>query len=169
MAERPASHPPFRQLAEPIAALAGRLVARRGFPHALVLAHWPDIVGAEAAPLTLPERISYPPRQRRRGTLIVRVASPSLAVELAHAEPRLIAAFNLYAGGEVIAKVRLRHGPLPAAAVRALPRPSPVPAAGRGAAPLPDLAAIEDLQLRQALARLGEALAAGEGGALESP
>jgi len=171
MAEGSGAKPPFRELAEPIAALTRRIVGRRGFPHALLFGQWPDIVGAEVARYALPERIDYPPRRRTGGTLVVRVSSPSLAVEIQHAAPTIIAAFNLHAGFAAIAALRLRHGPLPEVAA-ALPAPLlPAEAPSVVASHLPAvhkpetgadeaaLSAISDPELREALRRFGRALA----------
>ncbi len=156
----------FRELAEPIAALSRRIVGSRGFPHAGLFERWPDIVGGEIARYAVPERIDYPPRRRTLGTLVVRTASPSLAVELQHMAPAIIAAFNLHAGFAAVQAVRLRHGPLPAGAV--LP-PPPTALARRDAPPFanarrldseePPLSTIDDPELREALRRLAQALA----------
>jgi hypothetical protein len=153
----------FRELAEPIAALTRRIVGSRGFPHAALFERWPDIVGVEIARYAVPERIDYPPRRRTLGTLVIRTASPSLAVELQHMAPAIIAAFNLHAGLIAIQAVRLRHGPLPAGAA-ALPaaggaRRDPEPVANTLPIDEQPLSAIADPELRDALRRLAEALA----------
>jgi hypothetical protein len=148
----------FRRLAEPLAAITRRVVARRGFPHPGVIQHWPDIVGPEAARYSLPERIDLPRRQRDRGTLMIRVASPSVALELLHSAPAIVAAFNLYCGRATIVALRLRHAPLPPPDGERREDPSPTPAICPPEEVESDLVDVSDQDLRAALNDLGQAL-----------
>lgn len=153
-----------RALGEAVAALTRPIVAKRGFARGGLVAEWPTIVGERLAANSLPERVSYPPKQRRDGTLHLRVASGSLAMELQHLEPQLIERINGYLGHPAIARVRLIQGPLPAV----VPKPSP-PAPQRpltGAeedALAQRLAGVDDPDLRAALADLGRAVIARRG------
>ncbi len=113
-----------RALGEAVAALTRPIVGKRGFVRGGLIAEWVTIVGERLAASSLPERVSYPPKQSRGGTLHLRVASGSLAMELQHLEPELIERINGYFGYDAIGRVRLIQGPLPQtapAATRPLP------------------------------------------------
>lgn len=150
-----------RALGEAIAALTRPIVGKRGFVRGGLIAEWVTIVGERLAASSLPERVSYPPKQSRGGTLHLRVGSGSLAMELQHLEPELIQRINGYFGYDAIARVRLIQGPLPEPD-RGPPRPRPP-------RPLTDaeegvlaerLHGIGDAELRSALAALGRAVLA---------
>lgn len=154
-----------RALGEAVAALTRPIVAKRGFARAGLVAEWATIVGDRLASSSVPERVSYPPKQSRDGTLHLRVASGSLAMELQHLEPELIERINGYFGYPAIARVRLIQGPLPAAASRpARPLPPRSLTSEEEHALGERLAGVGDADLRSALAALGRAVMA-RGGA----
>ena len=158
MSWRPAG---ARALGEAVAALTRPIVGKRGFVRGGLIAEWETIVGERLAASSLPERVSYPPKQSRGGTLHLRVASGSLAMELQHLEPVLIERINGYFGYDAIARVRLIQGPLPDVAprlARPLP-PRPLTAAEEQALG-ERLAGVGDPELRSALAALGRAVMA---------
>lgn len=155
-----------RALGEAVAALTRPIVGRRGFVRGGLIAEWETIVGERLAASSVPERVSYPPKQSRDGTLHLRVASGSLAMELQHFEPELIERINGHFGYPAIARVRLIQGPLPEPARRpALPLP-PRPLTSAEEDVLAErLAGVGDADLRSALAALGRAvMARGEAG-----
>ena len=138
---------------------------RHGFPSADLLADWPEIIGAEYARITMPERLVWPrgaepapdedltPRgfknARRVGaTLVLRVEGPR-AIEIQHIAPQLLERINVYFGYRAITELRLVQGPVRRDRKPASDAERPAP----GAAAID--ADIKDDGLRDALARLG--------------
>jgi hypothetical protein len=126
-----------------------RPVLRKRAPSiAALLAEWEAIVGPAIAAVTVPRRLAA-------GTLTL-AASPPIALELQHLAPQLLARVNTYLGSE--AATRLRFAPSAVAAPRQkVPRPPSPEALAEVAA---SVAVLPEGALRDALARLGEALAA---------
>ncbi|WP_254434946.1 DUF721 domain-containing protein [Magnetospirillum sp. UT-4] len=125
---------------------------RHGFAGAALVVDWPAIVGSAVAAHTLPLRIKFPPKERTGGTLEVKVASSAFATELQHLEPLILERINGYFGWQAVARLKLRHGPLPKRAAAAAPPPPDAEAAERLAG---TLARVDDPDLRAALERLG--------------
>ena len=115
-----------------------------------MLLDWPDVVGAEIAARTCPERLD------RAGTLRIRVAG-AFGVELTHLEPLVRERINAYFGYEAVKRLSLVHGPVVAPRAR---RTQPVqPMGGEDAAKLEQyLEDTTDPKLRAALERLGRAI-----------
>jgi hypothetical protein len=131
---------------------------KHGFVSGALVVDWPAIVGSAVASHTLPLRIKFPPKERGEGTLEIKVASSAFATELQHLEPLIIERINGYFGWNAVARLRLRHGPLPERkrGRTALPPPDG-PTSERLAAALDK---VEDPALREVLARLGKYVAA---------
>ena len=144
----------------PVGAVTRPLVGRHGFAGGAMIVDWPAIVGAAIAAYTLPTRVRFPPGERSGGTLEIKVANSAFATELQHLEPLIVERINGYFGWAAVARLKLRHGPLPRR-----PSPAPTAAAGATAAPSPRLAGllerVEDPELRAVLERLGRHLAGG--------
>lgn len=141
-----------------MAAVTRPLIGKRGFVRGGLIAEWETIVGERLAASSLPERVSYPPKQSRGGTLHLRVATGSLAMELQHLEPKLIEKINGYFGYDAVARVRLVQGPVPQV-MRRSKRPAPRPLSEAEETALADqLAGLGDDELRAALAALGRAV-----------
>lgn len=128
---------------------------RHGLAGGALVVDWAAIVGGAVAAHAMPLRIKFPPKERTDGTLVVKVASSAFATELQHLEPLILERINGYFGYRAVARLQLRHGPLPR---RAAPRPPPPPPTGEAPATAA-LARIEDPDLREALERLGRRLA----------
>lgn len=126
---------------------------RHGFANGALVLDWPAIVGSAVAAHTLPLRIRFPPRERSGGTLEIKVANSAFATELQHLEPLVLERINGYFGWAAVARIRLRHGPLPVRKVTAMAAPTPSPAAEERLAKT--LERVEDPQLRAVLERLG--------------
>ena len=131
--------------------------ARHGFAQADVATHWDDIVGAELARHSLPERITWPrgpggEARKAGGTLVVR-AAPGRALDLQYETPRLIGRINSYFGYEAVAKLRIVQtaGPLRGGAEPGAPAPDGIDE--------PVVEAIDDQGLKAALQRLGRGVA----------
>ena len=148
-----------RALAAVVAAVTRPLFGRRGLADGAIVGDWAAVVGPRLAELSAPERIVYPRGERRQGTLHLRVAGGSLAVELQHLEPLVVERVNGYFGYQAVARLKLIHGPLPA------PEPTATPAP-RALTPAEDemlrrlLAGVEDRELQGALESLGRAVRA---------
>ena len=146
--------PGLRPVGVAASRLAGPIVARHGGGVlARLKADWPAIVGAELAAATWPQALG------RDGVLKLRVAA-AIALELQHRAPLLIERINLFLGRPAILRLVLVQGPLPLAP---LPRPEPASRLTDQEAEAIErqIAAIDDSELRAALARLGKSVASG--------
>ncbi|MGH7090526.1 MAG: DUF721 domain-containing protein, partial [Stellaceae bacterium] len=131
------------------------------FAVAQLVTEWAAIVGPDWAEKMAPERLSFPPGERRDGTLHLRVA-PALALEVQHRAPLLLERINGFFGYGAVARLKLVQGPLPRASRPKRPDPPVLPAAEKAALDR-RLAGIEDEELREALRRLGTAVLGGRG------
>jgi len=142
--------------------IAGAAFEKHGFPSADLLADWPEVIGAEFAGITAPERLVWPRgaepehgddrapvgfknARRVAATLVLRVEGPR-AIEIQHIAPQLLERINVYFGYRAISELRLVQGP-----VNRQPEPEPPQPLNE---PVPIDADIEDQDLRTALARL---------------
>ena len=155
----------MRREPRPIADLVGRAIdpacRRRGFASSELVTLWPELVGAEVAEGSRPEKLVWPRRRGEAGegepaTLMVSADGPT-ALILTHAGPQLVERLNAFLGWRAIARIRVEQNF----------RPPPPPRVHRRIRPLaPDEAAavaaraggIADGGLRQALERLGRAV-----------
>jgi hypothetical protein len=105
--------------------------------------------------------VSWPTALGRDGVLKLRAASTA-ALELQHRAPLLIERINLFFGRLVVTRLALVQGPLPLDSPPSRAGLRPLAADGtelvRGG-----LSGIADPQLREALARLGRAVAGTKG------
>jgi hypothetical protein len=158
---KPASSYP-RPLAEVLRKTLTDAFAKQGFASVELVTRWAEIVGAEIAAHSQPEKIQWPRTAQARaapepGTLLLRVEGPA-ALEIQHLSDVILERVNQFFGWQAVGNVRLRQAPL---SRRAAPRPVAIPDAAamtRIAATLPE---IKDAKLREALARLGAALERG--------
>jgi hypothetical protein len=147
------SHP--RQLADVLRKTVGEVFAKRGFAATELVTRWTEIVGAEIATHSEPERIQWRrPSEGQAGapgTLILRVEGPT-AVEIQHLSGIIMERVNRFFGWQAVGGLRLRQAPLGRRqSSSATPAPDPE-ATARVAA---ELSQIADEKLRDALARLG--------------
>jgi hypothetical protein len=134
---KPASSHP-RPLAEVLRKTLGDAFAKQGFASVELVTRWHEIVGAEIAAHSQPEKIQWP-------------RTP----QIQHLADVIVQRVNQFFGWQAVAGVRLRQAPL-SRRVPARRPPAPDPAAmARFAASLPE---IKDEKLRAALARLGAAM-----------
>lgn len=176
-----------RRLGGAVLRAALPLLARRGLAEEALLAHWPEIVGPALASRVYPQRLVRPRRAPKApatdpiagdtpsrtaaaeasagagATLHLRVESGAVALELAHRLPQLQERINRFLGHRAIGRLTLHQGRplLPLRPRRAALPPLP---ADRRASLDRALATIPDPALRQALARLGEAVGRREAG-----
>ena len=145
------------QVGVPVGVLTRPLFGRHGFAGGAMIVDWPAIVGAAVASYTLPLRVRFPKGERSGGTLEVKVANSAFATELQHLEPLILERINGYFGWAAVARLKLRHGPLPR---RDAPPTTPKLTSPDEARLERTLAAVDDPELRAALERLGRHVAA---------
>jgi hypothetical protein len=160
----PADAPPrkgrMQALAASLPKIAGKALGKRGLAEGGLVTDWTAIVGEQLADATLPVKLAFAGRERREGTLHLRVAG-AIALELQHLEPQLIERINAYLGYGAVARLKLERGPLPRPVRRRLAEPKTPPLAPAESAAIDrSVADIADADLRQSLARLGATLAA---------
>jgi hypothetical protein len=154
-----------RPLAEVLRKTLSDAFAKQGFASVELVTRWPEIVGAEIAAHSQPEKIQWPrtpqagqaknvPERGHAGTLMLRVEGPA-ALEIQHLSDVILERVNQFFGWQAVGSVRLRQAPLARRAKATPPRAPDIAAAARIAATLPE---IRDEKLRQALARLGAAM-----------
>jgi hypothetical protein len=107
-------------LAALVPGLMSRAYERHGFAQAEILARWAEIVGADLAASTRPERIRWPrspaaaetrPGRKSGGTLVVRVDGP-VAIELQHSTPQIVDRINGFYGYGAIVALKIVQGPI---------------------------------------------------------
>lgn len=147
-----------KALGQHIGRLTKRAFGRRGFADGAIIADWPSVIGEHLAELSEPERITYPQGKRSGGTLHLRIASGSIAVELQHLEPLLIERINGYFGYKAVEKVRLIQAPLAKIGHKKknAERPPLNEKKTREVAQI--LSDVDDPELREALDRLARAI-----------
>jgi hypothetical protein len=152
---------PGRTQARPLADILRKTLdeafARQGFASTELVTRWSEIVGAEIAAHSEPEKIRWPRpvagEAPAAGTLVLRVEGPT-AIEIQHLSRVILERVNRFFGWQAVTQLALRQAPLTRRPPPAAPRPDPEGVA-RMAATLSD---IEDASLRDALARLGAAV-----------
>lgn len=144
-----------RALADLIAPSIGEAARAQGFSNLEILTRWPEIVGADLAPVSEPLKLQWPPPgdpDGRGATLIVRVEGTH-ALDLQFSAPQVIARINQVFGWSCVARLALRQGPVNRPAPRAGGAREPDPALVE--AERATLTEIEDDGLRDSLARFG--------------
>ena len=144
----------LKALAGTLPKVAARALGRRGFADAGLISDWQRIVGGELAQSCAPLRLTFQrPRERRKGTLLLRV-EPGFALELQHLAPLLVERINTYFGYQAVARLKFQQGPL---ANRKAAKPLREAPALTAEDPVNrQLAGIEDDELRVSLRRLAE-------------
>ncbi|MDE2229012.1 MAG: DUF721 domain-containing protein [Alphaproteobacteria bacterium] len=146
----------MRALAADVSHIVKPVLGKRGFVEGQLVAQWAAVVGSDLARRMLPEKLTFPPGQRRDGTLRLRVA-PGFALEAQHREPQILERLNAFFGYRALTRLVLVQGSLPADRP-ATSRPQRDLAVGERAALAQRVAGIADAELRAALTRLGEAV-----------
>jgi hypothetical protein len=139
-----------QQLARDATGLLKHHLSARGFQQVEIVTRWAEIAGARLAEHCFPYRLS--PGGATGATLTL-VADDRAALELQHQAPKLIDKINTYFGKAAVSKIKVVAGDIPKPhAIRAAKRPL---SAEEESALAARLAAVEDADLRAALARLG--------------
>jgi hypothetical protein len=150
-------------LASNVPALTKLALGRKGFAEASLIGEWATIVGADIARLCIPVKMRLPrakkdekpavgsvPANVAGGTLTLR-ASPSASLEVQHLKPRILERIQRYFGYPLITELKIEIGDRKKAANPRRPLLSPLGPT--------DLSHVKDPEIREALARLGEARA----------
>jgi hypothetical protein len=147
-----------RALAATLPKVTKQVLKKHGGAYAAIIAEWNSIVGPALADVSLPEKLTAAGSAHgAAGSLTVRVAGAA-ATEFQHMAPQIIERINIFLGFPAVTRLKLVQGPLPGRQQPRRPPPRPVPAAVRADIEA-QTAGIEDPALRNALTRLGEAIA----------
>src|SRR5437899_7662949 len=152
---------PGKSFARPLSDLLHKTLtdafAKQGFASSELVTRWAEIVGAEIAAHSEPEKIQWTRGAHGHtpepGTLVLRVEGPA-AIEIQHLSGVVLERVNRFFGWRAVGALRLRQAPL-TRRKETPPRPVDNDAAARVAA---NLGEITDEKLRAALGRLGAAV-----------
>ncbi|MCC6777642.1 MAG: DUF721 domain-containing protein [Hyphomicrobiales bacterium] len=152
---------PRRTFARPLADIAQQPLrdafARQGFASTALVTRWDEIVGADIAAHSQPEKIQWPrpfaDQSPAPGTLWLRVEGPT-AIEIQHLSSVILERVNRFFGWQAVDRLRLRQAPIKRRVAKAPTGPDPATTAEVAAG----LTEIVDDDLRNALARLGAAI-----------
>lgn len=132
--------------------------AKQGFAARELVTRWAEIAGPEVALHSQPLKMQWPRpvegQPQEPATLVLRVEGP-MALEIQHSSDVILARVNRFFGWSAVGRLALRQAPLSRRKLPAVPRP-PDPKAVAEVAET--LSAVEDEQLRAALARLGASI-----------
>ena len=132
--------------------------ARQGFAARELVTRWAEIAGAEIAAHCEPVKMQWPRpvegQVQEPATLVLRVEGPT-ALEIQHKSDVILERVNRFFGWSAVGRLALRQAPL---SRRDRPKSAPPPDPGSVAKVAKTLSAIEDEQLRAALARLGASI-----------
>src|SRR5262252_389069 len=132
--------------------------AKQGFAARELVTRWAEIAGADVAAHSEPLKLQWPrPVQgqpQEPAILVLKVEGPT-ALEIQHKSDLILQRVNRFFGWSAVGKLVLRQAPL---SRRDRPK-SPSPPDPKAVAEIADsLSAVEDEQLKAALARLGAAI-----------
>jgi hypothetical protein len=132
--------------------------AKQGFAARELVTRWAEIAGAEIAAHSQPLKMQWPRpvegQPQEPATLVLRVEGP-MALEIQHSSDVILARVNRFFGWSAVGRLALRQAPL---SRRKAPPASRMPDAKAVAEVAETLSAVEDEQLRAALARLGASI-----------
>jgi hypothetical protein len=132
--------------------------AKQGFAARELVTRWAEIAGPEIARHSEPLKIQWPRpvegQPQEPATLVLRVEGP-MALEIQHASDALLQRVNRFFGWSAVGRLALRQAPLSRRDRPARPQPPDAKAVAKVAE---TLSAVEDEELRAALARLGASI-----------
>src|SRR5215468_4535201 len=132
--------------------------AKQGFAARELVTRWGEIAGSEIAAHSEPLKMQWPRpvegQPQEPATLVLRVEGP-MALEIQHSSDVILQRVNRFFGWSAVGKLALRQAPL---SRRNRPKPSREPDPDAVARVEETLTAVEDEDLRAALARLGAAI-----------
>src|SRR3954468_10422229 len=147
--------------AKPLSVLLGDVFsdayAKQGFAARELVTRWAEIAGAEIALHSQPMKMQWPRpvegQPQEPATLVLRVEGP-MALEIQHSSDVILARVNRFFGWSAVGRLALRQAPLTGPKARSARAPD----AKAVAEVAETLSAVEDEQLRAALARLGASI-----------
>jgi len=132
--------------------------AKQGFAARELVTRWAEIAGPEISDHSEPLKIQWPRpvegQPREPATLVLRVEGP-MALEIQHASDVILQRVNRFFGWSAVGRLALRQAPL---SRRDRPPPPRAPDPRAVADVAETLSAVEDEELRAALARLGASI-----------
>jgi len=145
--------------ARPLSVLLGDVFsdayAKQGFAARELVTRWAEIAGPEISAYSEPLKIQWPRpvegQPQEPATLVLRVEGP-MALEIQHASDVILQRVNRFFGWSAVGRLALRQAPL---SRRSRPAAPPAPDPETVAKVAETLSAVEDEDLRAALARLG--------------
>src|SRR5215468_6081048 len=153
---------PGRSSAKPLSLLLSDVFkdayAKQGFAARELVTRWAEIAGRDVAEHSEPLKLQWPRpvegQPQEPATLILRVEGP-MALEIQHKSDVILERVNRFLGWSAVGRLALRQAPL---SRRDRPKPSREPDPDAVARVEETLTAVEDEDLRAALARLGAAI-----------
>jgi hypothetical protein len=148
--------------AKPLSALLGEVFsdayAKQGFASRELVTRWTEIAGSDLAAHCEPLKIQWPRpvegQPQQPATLVLRVDGP-MALEIQHSSAVILERVNRFFGWNAVGRLALRQAPLTGRKSR---KTAPAVDAETVAKVATTLTAIEDDELRAALARLGASI-----------
>jgi hypothetical protein len=132
--------------------------AKQGFAARELVTRWTEIAGPDVGAHSEPLKIQWPRpvegQPQEPATLVLRVDGP-MALEIQHASDVILQRVNRFFGWSAVGRLALRQAPL---SRRARPQTSSAPDPRSVAEVAETLSAVEDDELRAALARLGASI-----------
>ena len=132
--------------------------AKQGFAARELVTRWAEIAGPEIAAYSEPLKMQWPRpvegQPQEPATLVLRVEGP-MALEIQHSSDVILQRVNRFFGWSAVGRLALRQAPL---SRRERPKPARAPDPAAVAKIAETLSAVEDEELRVALARLGASI-----------
>jgi len=132
--------------------------AKQGFAARELVTRWAEIAGADVAAHSEPLKMQWPRpvegQPQEPATLVLKVEGP-MALEIQHKSSLILERVNRFFGWSAVGRLALRQAPL---SRKNRPKPAAPPDPEAVAQVAESLSAVEDEQLRAALARLGAAI-----------
>jgi hypothetical protein len=132
--------------------------AKQGFAARELVTRWGEIAGERIAAYCEPLKMQWPRpvegQPQEPATLVLRVEGP-VALEIQHSSDVILERVNRFFGWHAVGRLTIRQAPLPRRDRPTRPR---APDAETVARVAEGLAAVEDEELRAALARLGASI-----------
>lgn len=150
-----------RAIAAVLPKIAEPALRKRGFSAVEIITNWREIVGAQLAEETAPDRLSFPRGARSQGTLHVTAPGP-VALEIQHLAPVIVERINGCLGYGAVNRIAVTQGQVAKNPARKARRPARPRAANpvRRAEIEASTAGIDSDDLRDALHALGNSVAA---------
>jgi hypothetical protein len=102
----------LRSLSDLAAKLGGTALRRHGFAQDKLITQWNQLVGPQFSEVSLPIKLSFPPNQKRGGTLTVKIEG-SLATQFQHIQDVVLERINAFFGYKAVDRIRLVQGEIP--------------------------------------------------------